>query len=161
IDGEYVLARSSLEHSIVLAHQVGDRPGLAVALGGLGNVMEHDGEYDAARRVREEAVAFAKAIGDRHSLGIALAGLAHRARLRGELAEATAHFHQCLGLGTELGASWRVLPRALGGLAGLACLEGDHPRSARLFGAAESLWDASGKRDMPWWRTVFDADAAK
>src|SRR5262249_55158719 len=50
IDGEYVLARSSLEHSIVLAHQVGDRPGLAVALGGLGNVMEHDGEYDAARR---------------------------------------------------------------------------------------------------------------
>jgi len=23
---------------------------------------------------------------------------------------------------------------------------------------AESLWNASGKRDMPWWRVIFDAD---
>jgi hypothetical protein len=50
------------------------------------------------------------------------------------------------------------VPRALGGLAGLACIEGDYLRSARLFGAAGLLWDASGKRDMPWWRAVFDAD---
>jgi hypothetical protein len=120
--------------------------------------MEHDGDFAVARTFREEAAALARAVGDRHSLGIALAGLAHLARQCGDLAEATAHFHECLRLGTELGPSWRVLPRALGGLAGLACLTGDYLGSARLFGAAESLWDASGKRDMPWWRAVFDAD---
>jgi predicted ATPase/transcriptional regulator with XRE-family HTH domain len=158
IDGEYQAARQSLERSIALAQEVGDRPGLAFALGQLGNVMEHDGDFAAARTFREEAAALARAVGDRHSLGIALAGLAHLARQRGDLAEATAHFHECLRLGTELGPSWRVLPRALGGLAGLACLTGDYLGSARLFGAAESLWDASGKRDMPWWRAVFDAD---
>jgi tetratricopeptide (TPR) repeat protein len=160
IHGEYAEARLALEQSIVLAQAVGDRAGLAFALGQRGNVMEHDGDYDAARRFREEAVAVAREIGDRHSLGIALAALAYQARVRGDLAQATAHLHECLRLGTELGRSWRVLPRALGGLAGLACLEGDYRGSARLFGAAESLWDASGKWDMPWWRAVFDADRA-
>ena len=158
IDAEYTAGRASYEQSKLLALQVGDRPGLAVALGGLGNVMEHDGDYAAARRLREDAAASAREVGDRHSLGIAITGLAHLARLRGDFVEATHQFRECLRLGTELGPSWRVLPRALGGLAGLACLEGDYLRSARLFGAAGSLWDASGKRDMPWWRTVFDAD---
>jgi hypothetical protein len=63
-------------------------------------------------------------------------------------------------LGTELGGSWRVLPRALAGLAGLASAESDYVRAARLLGAAYSLWDASGKRDMPDWQAVFETDAA-
>ena len=143
------VAQVSLEQSMVLAQRVGDRPGLAFALGQLGNVMEHEGDHQAARQIREDATALARAAGDRHSLGIALAGLASLARRRGDFAEATTWFHECLRLGTELGASWRVLPRALGGLAGLACLAGDYHRSACLFGAAESLWAASGKQDMP------------
>lgn len=158
IDGDYADARLSLERSVALAQKVGDKPGLAFALGQLGNVVEHYGDSAAARRFRQQAAELGRAIGDRHSLGIALAGLAHLARERGDLVEATACFHECLRLGTELGPSWRVLPRALGGLAGLACLSGEYAGSARLFGAAESLWDASGKRDMPWWREIFEAD---
>jgi predicted ATPase len=45
IDEEYTVGRTLYEQSKRLALQVGDRPGLAVALGGLGNVMEHDGDY--------------------------------------------------------------------------------------------------------------------
>jgi ATP/maltotriose-dependent transcriptional regulator MalT len=161
IDGDYAAAHVTIEQSMTLAQQVGDRQVLAHALVQLGNVLAVEGDYETARRSWEEAAAVARTTGDRHTLGMALAGQAHLARLRGDLDAAAALFHECLALGTELGPFWRVLPRALTGLAGLAALAGDSIRSARLFGAAESLWNASGKRDMPWWRVVFDADTTR
>jgi alkylated DNA nucleotide flippase Atl1 len=121
-------------------------------------LLEVEGDHQTARRSWEDAAAVARTIGDRHTLGMALAGLGYLARLRGDLKQAAALFGECLALGKELGPSWRVLPRAVGGLAGVAALAGDSVRSARLFGVAESLWNASGKRDMPWWRVIFDAD---
>ena len=159
MDADYQAARSSLERSLTLAKQVADAPGLAFALGQLGAVAQYQGDYQLSRSLREESAEVARQIGDRHSLGIALTGLAHLARLQSDFHEAAALLHKSLLLGTELGASWRVVPRALNGLAGLACDAGDYLRSACLLGAAGALWDASGKRDMPQWRAVSAADA--
>jgi len=146
---------------MTLARQVGDRQVLAHSLVQLAYLTEIEGDYQRARPIWEEAAAAARPTGDRHTLGMALAGLGHLATLRGDLDEAAALFHECLALGTELGPLWRVMPRALGGLAGVAAVAGDCVRSARLFGVAESLWFASGKRDMPWWHAVFDADTTR
>jgi non-specific serine/threonine protein kinase len=63
-------------------------------------------------------------------------------------------------MSAELGPFWRVVPRSLSGLAGVASLSGDYVRSARLFGAAEALWEASGKRELVDWRAIVDADIA-
>jgi hypothetical protein len=76
------------------------------------------------------------------------------------LEETSAVLNECLQLGTQLWASWRVLPRALSWLAGVVSLGGEYGRSARLLGAADALCDASGKRDTPQWQTVFEADVA-
>jgi predicted ATPase len=157
--GDYAAARASLEKGMAFAQHNADQSGLAFALGQMGAVAEYEGDYETSRGLREESVRVARAIGDRHSLGIALTGLAYLARLRGDVDEAIALLRESLLLGTELGASWRVLPRALCGLAGVALIHGALTRAACLLGAADALWDASGKRDMPQWRAVFDADA--
>src|SRR5712691_1480260 len=143
MDADYHAARSSLERSLTLAKQVADAPGLAFALGQLGAVAQYQGDYQLSRSLREESAEVARQIGDRHSLGIALTGLAHLARLQSDFHEAAALLHKSLLLGTELGASWRVVPRALNRLAGLTCDAGDYLRSACLLGAAGALWDAS------------------
>jgi tetratricopeptide (TPR) repeat protein len=159
--GDYAAAHQTIERSIVLAREIGARQVLAHALVQLAYLTDIEGDYRTAHPIWEEAVAVARTTGDRHTLGMAIAGLGHQARLRGDLDNAAALFHECLVLGSERGRSWRVTPRALGGLAGVAALAGDCVRSARLFGAAESLWKGSGKRDMPWWRAVFDADTSR
>jgi hypothetical protein len=159
--GDYAAARVTIEQSIMLAREIGARQVLAHALVQLAYLMDTEGDYRWARPTWEEAVGVARTAGDRHTLGMALAGLGHQARLRGDLDNESALLHECLVLGSEIGPSWRVTPRALGGLAGVAALAGDCVRSARLFGAAESIWKRSGKRDMPWWRAVFDADTSR
>ena len=51
-------------------------------------------------------------------------------------------------------------PRALAGLAGAACLAGDHERAARLFGAVAALRESDGSREIPGWRTINERDEA-
>jgi predicted ATPase/DNA-binding XRE family transcriptional regulator len=160
-DGNYSAARSSCDESARIARQIDDRWGLAFALGLLGDVSRSQGDNDAARRFREESAAVARAIGDRITLGLALCGLALLARQRGDMEESRILFKEALVLGTEVGWSWRLIPRALAGLAGVATLTADYLKSARLFGSAEALLEASGQRDTPQWRAVFDADVAE
>jgi predicted ATPase len=157
-EGNHVSARSGLEKGAAIAREVGDRWGLAYALNNLGAVAQFFlGDYTAARAFRAESAALARAIGDRYTIGAALAGLALLARLQGNHEESYALFKEALTVSSETEDSF-LMPRALAGFAGEVRLATDFVKSARLFGAAESLREASGTREMRRWREVFEAD---
>jgi DNA-binding CsgD family transcriptional regulator len=53
-----------------------------------------------------------------------------------------------------------ALPESLEALAGLAALDGDLERAARLFGAAETVRQLSGVQPLPWLRSARDGARA-
>jgi non-specific serine/threonine protein kinase len=96
-------------------------------------------------------------MGDQYVLGLALAGLAFVARARGDQARSEALWREALGVTSEYEDHW-VLPRAIAGVAGVAVLAGHYGRAARLFGVEAGLREASGSRDMPFWRSIVELD---
>jgi predicted ATPase/class 3 adenylate cyclase len=155
----YATARSLFAESTTIAREVGDRWSLAFAANPLGAVAQNEGDYGAARAFREESAAIAREIGDRFTLGLALAGLALLARQQTNYEESAARFKEALLVSSELDEPVVVL-RSLAGLASLARLDADYDRSARLFGTVEALREASGVREMPLWRDLFERDVA-
>jgi predicted ATPase len=155
--GDTPLAQSLIEESIALAQAVGDRWGLAYALGHLGVVTQSIGDYRTSCTLREKSATIAREIGDRYTLGFALAGLGSLARARGAHAESLALLKEALAVSSEL-ENTLIMPRVLAGLVGSAGLAADYTRAARLVGAVDALWDATGSRDLPVWRVMFDQD---
>jgi predicted ATPase len=150
-----------LQEAIPLARQADDGWGLALGLSQMMSVLRTAGDYATAAAVGEEALAAARPIGDRVTFGLSLAGLGWLARLRGDTEAATALFHEALEVSSEFAGSWKMVPRLLAGLAWAAGLSGDWLRSARLFGAAHALFEASGQREFSHLRAMFDSDAAR
>jgi DNA-binding CsgD family transcriptional regulator len=157
--GNLVAATAMLQKSVAIAREVGDRWGLASALGQLGAALGFQGDYSTARAFREESIAEARAIGDWFTLDNNLAGLALLARERGDHVEACALFKQTLKISSDIEHLW-VLARALTGLAGAAKVAHDHEKAARLLGAAQAVRDRNATRELLPWRAVFDPDVA-
>jgi hypothetical protein len=157
--GDPVRAKTIAEESVALARAAGDTWGLAMNLGQLGGGEYLAGNYELARAYRAEGAALARGLGERYTFGLGTVGLALVALEQGGLDEAVALFKEALVASAELKDPW-IAPRALSGLASVAAREARHSRAARLSGASEAVREASGTREQPMWRAVFDRDAA-
>jgi predicted ATPase/class 3 adenylate cyclase len=156
-EGQIAAGRSALEESVMIARAVGDRWGVAYALGQLAGVAHYEGDIRAARALREQSASLAREIGERYTLGVALAGQALLTRLQGDPDESTVLFQEALLVSSQL-EDPVIVPRALAGLASAARSAADYDKAARLFGTVEALREASGTRELPAWRVIFDQD---
>jgi tetratricopeptide (TPR) repeat protein len=120
-----------------MQRELGDRVGIAISLGNLGEIARLQGELTQALALHEEGLALQRDLGDRHSLALSLLNLGAVADDLGDRERAAALYEESLLLSREIGAR----DRQAEGLERLAWLtaSGWPQRAAQLGGAADAL----------------------
>ncbi|MBM3507661.1 MAG: tetratricopeptide repeat protein [Alphaproteobacteria bacterium] len=135
-------ARAALTEAIVVAAGHGDRPGLAIALLVIGRLERIVGNYDASRDSLLNAVALAAELGDPLLGAEATLGVADADRLAGRGADAKGAYEravQAFARGKPADAG-----PAIFGLATMQGALGEAEAAAAAFGAAATLFNATG-----------------
>jgi predicted ATPase len=141
--GEYARAEELLEESLALYREVGDEWDVALVLNFLGVIPLRQGENERAARLFAEGLTVARRVGDRLPIRVSLYNLALVRQAQGDLAGARQLLEEGVALSAEAGDDASVA-YDLEGLAALAGQQDQPERAARLFGAAEALWEAVG-----------------
>jgi predicted ATPase/class 3 adenylate cyclase len=142
-------ARKLNEEAIATRHALGDSSGIAHALHGAGEAAMAEGCWEEARVFLEEALERSLDLGQRYAPAIRLHSLGELARRQGKLVEAISRYRESLELGFDLG-SGIFIAADLEGLAAVAAEQDKGLAAARLWGAAEILYEQGGARyDYP------------
>jgi non-specific serine/threonine protein kinase len=120
------------EESVALLRQAGNRPDLALAVGGVGIMALLQGDVERASRLLEESVGLLREAGDKWGLSEALMYSGMVPLNRGDHAQATRHFEEALTLSREIGNRHSGYI-SLHNLALIAEAQGDHERAVRLY----------------------------
>jgi predicted ATPase/class 3 adenylate cyclase len=113
IQRDHVPARKSLEQSLAIARELGDRERIAWALADLGALASNEREFRAARSLHEESLAIQRERDDKAGIAFALQGLGNACRGEGDLVRARAFLKESLAISRECGAwhmaAWTLL----------------------------------------------------
>jgi DNA-binding CsgD family transcriptional regulator len=109
----------------------------------MGVAAYEQGGVEAASAAFAEAFVRFRASGNTFGTGIVLVNLAKLARERGDFARAAVLFAESLALRWEQGNRMGIAG-CLRGLASVMAMTHQHERAARLFGAAETVWETLG-----------------
>jgi predicted ATPase/DNA-binding SARP family transcriptional activator len=123
--GDYRTERALYEESLAVFRELGDRHGIATALGGLGSV-------DGSRALREESLALFRELGDRHGTASSLGGLGWEALYQGEFRTAQALYEESVAIFRDLGDRYGILT-SLDGMGRVALHQGDHGTARALY----------------------------
>jgi predicted ATPase len=143
--GDYEAARQRLEEALHLRREVGDRWLTAQTLNILGEVARCQGDYRRAETHYQESRRLYMELNAPGRVAMADHNLAYAALRRGHPEHAQALFAKSMAAFRTLDDLWGVAAC----LEGLAALQTDPERAARLFGAAESLREAMHAHPMP------------
>jgi predicted ATPase len=151
--GELTQAEVTLSESLALARATGDPFALRLALSWCGDLARLQGQYEHAAELCRESLMMARAVereSDRaYSIVQALVHLGRILTDQGDIAHAVLLFKEGLETMRKAGFAGGTLSSYLECTAiALRRLE-DPLRAARLFGAAESQWRASGMMRGP------------
>ena len=130
-----------LEESLGLARQARDSNEIAFALQELGHVAMARKDFKQAEMFFEESSRFYKEINMFGAQGWELLG--EVALQKGDLRQAASHYKESLALNWEMGIE-RIVGADLYDLARVAAARKQPERAARLWGAAEALWESIG-----------------
>jgi tetratricopeptide (TPR) repeat protein/transcriptional regulator with XRE-family HTH domain len=147
-DGPWDEAITRHAAAVQAARQIGDRPGQALALNGLGDVRRLAGDYPGAARDLQEALGMCRDLGDRPGQALALTHLAQVRQQSGDLPGAARDLQEALGICRDLGnRPGQAL--ALTYLGEVRLVTGDLPGSARdlqeALGICRDLGDRPGQ----------------
>jgi predicted ATPase/DNA-binding CsgD family transcriptional regulator len=142
LEGDAARARPLFERSIELFRQLGDSTGIALALQGLAFSRPPGGGPEARMQI-EESLGILRGLGDRRNVTKVLVVAAEITVELGELEAAADQLAEALTLFVEFGDRW-FWGWTLETAAQLAVSVGDPERAARLFGAADAVWDTIG-----------------
>jgi tetratricopeptide (TPR) repeat protein len=121
IQGDHAAARAFYEKSLSLRREMGDKQGIAISLGNLGNEAWSQDDYAAARALYEESLSLRREMGDKWGIAFSLNALGNGAYLQGEYVEARAFLEACLALCQEMEEKTYMASALLGlGLVDLA-----------------------------------------
>jgi tetratricopeptide (TPR) repeat protein len=149
MQGNLAPAEALLDEALGLFRQIGDRFGEAWSLNHLGHVEQLRNEFERAGRLHAESLALFEALNvDIYSIAEANHANGETALARGDIALAAKHFARSLELARQSGFR-AIIAWALAGLAGVALLEENPERAARLWAAAEALRQSIGVRQAP------------
>jgi predicted ATPase/class 3 adenylate cyclase len=136
-------ARAMLEESIRMRREIGDEAGLATSLSNLSIVALDMQNVDEAQRLLEEAIAIDRSRNDDWGIAASANNLGVTYLERGDLERSRPMIEEALMKFKSLGDSDGEA-ESLEVLAGLAAVEGNAVRAARLLGAARALRTAVG-----------------
>ena len=142
LEGDAARARPLFERSIELFRQLGDSTGIALALQGLAFSRPPGGGPEARMQI-EESLGILRGLGDRRNVTKVLVVAAEINVELGELEAAADQLAEALTLFVEFGDRW-FWGWTLETAAQLAVSVGEPERAARLFGAADAVWETIG-----------------
>lgn len=157
--GDYERAETFYSESLELHRELGNKQNIAGTLGNLGLVALYQGNYSEAKAFSEESLALFTELGDRHDVASTVNNLGLVTLHQGDYAQAKTFFEESLTLHWELGDK-RGLAYCLEGVAGLAWVQGQPVRAARLCGAAAVLRESIGAPLPPAERARHDCTVA-
>ena len=138
-EGDYVLAQSLLEESLIVARELGPagRKAASWALAFLGDVHFTQGDYLGSKKLYEEAVALTKEAHEKNMLGFMIRRLGYIALRQLDNTRAAEYFKESLKSNQEVGHSVGICA-SLTAFANLALAQEKVSQAAQLFGAVES-----------------------
>ncbi len=136
--GEQTRARALLQEAIGLCRQVGNKWGLAHALGFLGQLTLEQGDLVDACALLTESLQLKQETGNRRSVATSQFHLASALVLQGDIAQARTLYEQSLAVAMALGQRG-LMASCLQGLALTLTAQAQPLAAARLWGAAETL----------------------
>ncbi len=108
--GDIASARKSSEESLAIRYQLGDKKGIALALGNLGIVLYRQGDLTDAQKLSEESLNMLRELGDSRGAAADLNNLANIAYDLGDYEKALRLFQESRDvwakLGDQRGLSW-------------------------------------------------------
>jgi predicted ATPase/DNA-binding CsgD family transcriptional regulator len=148
-------ATTLTEEALALQRASGDSMGAARSLPILGTVAQLRRDYDRAIALYEEGLDLAREVGDDFAVVVSLVVGASTYLGTGETLQALELNEEGLKLSQRLNMM-RLLASNLNVSAALAGAQGQAERSARLWGAAESLRDSLGIAFSPFERSYYE-----
>ncbi len=144
VEANFDTAEERVAESATIFRSLGDKRGLARALGIQAMVMAERGDQ-TARRLGEEAVALAREVGDKETLAAILHAQGLVAYVQREIVAARAKFEESARLSRELGDRWRLLIN-LRFLSDIAQFQANFTQAGRLIEETLALARELGNR---------------
>jgi tetratricopeptide (TPR) repeat protein len=145
---DYPAAEELFNQSLLIQRDLGNVRGIARTLNNLAVLAREQGHTERMAALADEAFDLSRQVGDPEGIALALVSRGIAAHMRGQPLEAVALLERSLRLFAELGHR-REIAENIELLAGLECLPGRPERAARLFGAAEAMFEAVGLMALP------------
>jgi predicted ATPase/DNA-binding CsgD family transcriptional regulator len=143
--GNYDQALVFARQCLALGRRLGDKKGIARALGLMGWIAHARGERDGAGPLLEDSLALARESGDQRTVAQTLLFLGDLRLRQGSPAEAATFFQESLEFYETVADSW-CLAWAQGGLGDVARLQGDHRQALARLQLALALYQESDSR---------------
>jgi predicted ATPase len=135
-------AKALAEESLALARELNNRRLISLNLNALGELARQREDYEAARAFYEEALTPATQESAKHMIPVYTLNLASVACLQRDYQSATSFALEALKISEEFGDKI-VTGTALGVFAAVAVAAGETEKAARLWGAAQVIFDAA------------------
>jgi tetratricopeptide (TPR) repeat protein len=157
--GDLARAAALNEESLALFRALGDRARIAAVLGNLGTVVGQQGDLERAVALSEESLPLYREEGDLAGVSRMLAVLGAYAQIRGAVGRAAAAYREGLALAHSLGYKSEVASD-LELLASLVAVVHRAEPGARLYGAAEVIWEETGAERKTSEQEIYDRGVA-
>lgn len=145
---DYAAAEAHYREALSLSRETNDERRIAYTLGSLGDLEMCKGNHSAARVFLEECRTLSEKLGDRPVQTTIYYNLGAIDYFEGLYQDAALKFARSLRICEEMGFK-TMMSCALDGFAALAAVSGDHERSAKLAGAADSLRESISFNNQP------------
>ena len=110
--GDYASAEALINESQNIAHELGDKTGIAVSLNALAVFARDRGDVATAHVLFETSLELWRELGDQKAVARALSNLANVLKLQGDYDRARSLYEECLaifrGLGDRTGVAWSL-----------------------------------------------------
>ncbi|HUE43958.1 MAG TPA: protein kinase [Candidatus Sulfotelmatobacter sp.] len=147
---DYNVAEQYVNDSIALARQLGDQPGLAVALNASAVLRREQLDLAGAQKTFEECLVIWRDLGDQKGIARTLSNMASVAKMEGEYERSRRLYAECFAtfraLGDREGVAWSLnyqgdVVREQGDAAGARSL---YERALAIFYELEDRWGIAG-----------------
>ncbi|HET6313823.1 MAG TPA: tetratricopeptide repeat protein [Chloroflexia bacterium] len=142
-------ARTYLEEGLQAMRRTGDRNNMTLILNNLGVIALHRGNLGEARSLWDENLRVYRELANEENQALTLSNLALVAREEGQLTEARELSLQSLDIYFRLGNTDYLAP-GLERAASIAALQRRPVRAARLYGAADAVYEAARLARQPY-----------
>jgi DNA-binding SARP family transcriptional activator/predicted ATPase len=144
-DHEPLEARQQYARGVALYEEVGDRWGLARALGYLGLMDEHLGEYEQAQELCERSLIMRRELGDQRGMADAMITRGVISWVQGRLEEADCLFQESLGIYWAMD-DWSRVAQAIKSVGEVLVRRGRFDEGLALMESSVDLYEDLGHR---------------